>query len=97
MNEHSEIKLLRKVQELLNKGYNEIDIVDHVEDLFGYLNLLERYYIHSKRYDDDSIVANAKDEIDVDPQLVKEMLEEIAPGDEKALSAFIDKRIKLFE
>lgn len=96
MNKSGEIKLLRKVQELLNEGYNEIDIVDQVDDIFGYLNILERYYIHTKRYGDDTIVAKAKDEIDVDPQLVKEMLEEIRPGDEKALSAFIDNRIKRY-
>ena len=98
MSDSKELQCLKKVLQLLEQGLSEIEIVDHVEDdLFEYLNILESYYIHFSRYGEDIIVAKAKDEVDVDVELVKEILEEITSGDEKALLAYIRGKIKRYK
>ena len=91
----NESDLLKKILSLLEQGIHEIDIVDAMgDDLFDYLNLLEAYYIHCGRYGDDIIVAKAKDEVDVDRELVKEILVEVEPGDEMALAAYIKNKLQ---
>ncbi len=97
MDNLKKINLYKKVQGLLDEGYNEIDIVDHMDDdLFDYLNLLESYYIYAKRYDEDRNVAEAKDLVDIDPELVKEELEKVEKVDSKDLLEFIKERLKLY-
>ena len=95
MSESDEVVLLKQILKGLEKGISESDMVDVMEeDLFDYLSILEQYYIHLGRYGEDIIVAKAKDEVDVDPELVKEILGEITTKDEEALMDYIRTRIK---
>lgn len=98
MSDSKELGFLEKILLLLEQGFSEVDIVDQVgDDLFEYLNILESYYIHAGRYGEDIIVAKAKDEVDVDPELVKEILEDITTRDEKVLIVYLKDKIRRYQ
>lgn len=98
MSREKEKQFLEDILKLLEAGHNQIEVVDDLEDdLFEYLNVLESFYIHLGKYGADMIVANAKEEVDVDPEMVKEILEEIPNRDDQGLIRFIKGKIQRYE